>query len=260
MGFSLTDIPLVGGPLDHLINGPKDIPGPPGVGGPAADARNLVRDPSTGLFYDPTTGTSYSDPHGRQPVADPNLAQRSAIDAARAGSFLDKLNGYANREAATFSDEQGLARNLQNTIRGVGAPSVAQNQLVQGMEQAANQQQSMASGASGTDAALARMQAARNTGNLQAATNQQQALVRAQEVADAQRNLGGLLKGMADQSRGFYDTNVNAADSFNRTGLDAQKNQQGITERTNAANVGADNEFYDKLLDKGGQALKTAGA
>src|SRR6266576_2725613 len=50
----------------------------PGVGGPARDPSKLVRDPVTGMFYDPTTGTSYTDSGGQVVITNPNVADRKS--------------------------------------------------------------------------------------------------------------------------------------------------------------------------------------
>jgi hypothetical protein len=208
----------------------------PGVGGAAKDPSKLVRDPTTGLYYDPTTGTSYTDPMGQSVVTNPNVAQQVATNVQRSGVLL-------NQFGQAFAGQTGLADSLRGTIAGT-TPSVAQTQLQLGLGGIADQQLAQAAGASGENAAMARLAAMNNTARAGIGANQAAALTRAQEVADAQRGLAGVLGAQANEG-------LTGGENFASLGLTGQENQQGLNHAANAANAGTNASF----LRAGGDAL-----
>lgn len=125
-------------------------------------------------------------------------SQQDAQAAARA---------YAGREQGAYAGQQQLADNLWNTIYGRG-PSVADTQLTQGLDQALAAGNAMGAGASGQNAVLARFLAAGATGNQAARAAQAATLLRAQETANAQGQLGNLTGAMAGESGNLYGTNL----------------------------------------------------
>lgn len=86
-----------------------------------------------------------------------------------------------------------LYPSLVNTVTNPNAPSVAQSQLAEGVGATTGAANAMAAGQTGENAALSHIQAMRSAEAAQTAQNQQQALVRADEVAKAQGGLGNLL-------------------------------------------------------------------
>jgi hypothetical protein len=116
--------------------------------------------------------------------------------------------------------QQRQARELQlraaneaiATIEG-RTPSVAQQQLYQGLDRAAAQQQSQAAGARGMGVSSARRMAARNIAELQQGVTGQAAELRAGEVAKARESLAAI----AGQVRGQdLDTTVQGAAAIDR--------------------------------------------
>lgn len=114
----------------------------------------------------------------------------------------------------SIKDSNGLVTDLNGVIAGT-APSVAQNQLIAGMEHAQRAQLAQASGATGANGALAAMNAARNSGNIAADVNQQAGLLRAKEIADARAQKGVTLSQIAHATGNVYGNELSAAGQAN---------------------------------------------
>lgn len=209
---------------------------PPGVAGAATSGQPVVYDPGTGLYVNQATGAVSTDAAGQHPVNDPSLATQATRNLATSGQFLQGLGSYAQQYNGTLANENSLGAHLNATINGT-APSVAQSQLEQGLAQIAQQQQAQASGATGSNAALARTDAAANTGAAQAATNAQEAGVRANEVAGAETAESGLLNNEANQVQQAKGTDVNAAENFSGLAGTEQGNQATLTQKGNQAQL-----------------------
>jgi hypothetical protein len=195
-------------------------------------------DPSTGIYIDPVNGATSMDPLGQQAVTNPSLIQQAKRNLAVSHGLLDQLGKYGAQFDQSITGEQALSRHLNDVIAG-NAPSVAGAQLQQGLGQIRQQADSQASGASGTNAGLARLQAIQTGGDAAAGVNQQMALVRAQEIADATRNSGAVLGNMASQSAGMYGTNVGGA---------AQFSGQAGNEAEAQAKIDAEKEMANRRL------------
>lgn len=239
--------------LGHTF-GPEDVKGP-GNAPTGAPQGPLVFDPVSGLYRDPTTGTSYTNPDGTGGVHNPNAATLLAGNAATGAGLLNTLGGYADREANTYGQQQGLADSYKRTINDPNAPSVAHMQLVQGLGNIANEQQSMASGHSGEGGALARTNAAANIARAQVGANQTAALQRAKEVADAQTGLGATLGSMNNESQGIYGTNLGAAHGFESLAQTAATAKEKQAVDANIADADAKNKRFDKTVGGIGGAL-----
>lgn len=196
----------------------KNQPQQPGVGGVEQDGMALQRDPTTGLFFDPRTGTSYTDANGTVPVTDPNVAQQVATNFARSQQFLGQLSGVQQQQGA-------LAHNLSNVISG-GTPSVAGMQLQGGLDSIAAQQQSQAAGVSGGMHPLAQLLAMRNTGQAQIGLNNAAGMARVQEQAGARNQLGELLSQQAG-------TNATLGGGMAGLAESGQQAQQNLNTNTN---------------------------
>lgn len=195
-------------------------------------------DPSTGVYIDPTTGATSMDPLGQVAVTNPSLVQQAKRNLAVSHGLLDQLGKYGAQFDQSISGERALSRHLNDVIAGT-APSVAGVQLQQGLGQIRQAADSQASGASGANAGLARLQAIQTGGQASANTNQQAALIRAQELADATRNQGAVLGNIASQSAGMYGTNVGAA---------AQFSGQAGNEAAEQAKIDAEKEMANRRL------------
>src|SRR4029077_5936990 len=171
---------------------------------------NVVHyDPVTGLYVDPATGQASMDPHGSQP-ANPALGAQASRNLGISNQLLSQLGPTGQQYNAAQQGQTALTGQLKGVIAGT-APSVAQAQLSQGVEQARRQADSQASGASGTNAALARMQAIQTGGELGAQANQSAALVRAGETAAARGQEAQILGQQAGEATQQYGTNLSGA-------------------------------------------------
>lgn len=185
-----------------------------------------VLDPSTGIYVDPVSGATAMDPLGQTAVTNPSLVSQAKRNLAVSHGLLDTLGKYGSQFDQSISGERALSGHLSEVISG-NAPSVAGEQLQQGLGQVRQAADSQASGATGANAGVARLQAIQTGGAAGANVNQQAAMVRAQELADATRNQGAVLGNMASQSAGMYGTNVAGAAQFsgqagNEAGQQAQ--------------------------------------
>jgi hypothetical protein len=212
------------------IYGSTQVPGQPGVGaGPPANPAQFIRDPTTGMYYDPTSGKTYTDAAGTQLVTNPNVAQQVAQNIQRANSLFTSSTQGQNQ----------LIGDLNNVING-SAPSVAQNQLGQGVDNIAKSANAMAAGHTGENAALAHIQAMRSAADAQAKANQDAAMLRAQETAQARAQLGNVLGQQQDTGLGYA-----------KTGESGQEAQQGLNEKSDEKNA----ETNKGLIDQGAHVL-----
>ena len=165
-----------------------------------------------------------------------NLSQLSAGDTATQQQLLAAFQAMKARQAGTFAGQNQLAGSLQGTIAGT-TPSVALAQLGQGQDAIARQQLSQAAGVGGANAAAARLAAAANTANSQAQGNQAAALLRAQEIAAAQQNLGALYNSQLTAENAANQTNVGGAANFAKTAEGAGSTNQQLSEQANEFNA-----------------------
>jgi hypothetical protein len=137
---------------------------------------------------------------------------------------------YAGREQSDYNNEAGLADNLWKTVNGT-APSVADTQLQQSFGQNLRSGLAMGSGASGSNAVLARYLASQATGDQGAQLAQAAAIQRAKETADAQARLGQVYGNMDASSAGLYGTNLSSGLGYSNLAnnvdqANAQRDQQ----------------------------------
>lgn len=211
-----------------------------------------IYDSSTGVYLDPRTGAASLDPYGTQAVSNPSLVEQAKRNLAVSHGLLGQLAGYGKQFTDAVGGEQALSRHLADVIAG-NSPSVAQAQLQQGLGRIRQEQDSMASGTGGSNAALARMNASANVGNAQANANQSAALIRAQEVAQAERNQGAVLGNIAGQSAGMYGTNLSGAGTFSGQAGNEAAEQARIDAEKDAANK----RLITNLIAAGGATAAT---
>lgn len=148
-------------------------------------------------------------------------------DTSGYGNTADQLRrnqvGYGAREAQNYGQEQDLAGSLRGTIAGTGGPSVAQAQLQQGLDANNSSMMAAGAGASGENSVLARYQARQAMGDRAAQMQQAGAILRAQEVAQAQQQLAQLRAAMGGQSIGLYGANLQGGLGYDQ--LKAQLDQ-----------------------------------
>jgi hypothetical protein len=182
-------------------------------------------DPTTGYQYDPNSGTTYTS--DGTIVTNPNVAQQVAQNYATSRTLLGGL-GQANSQRQTaFNGQKGLLSSLDNTISGAG-PSVAQNQLTQGLGQIQRTQMAGAAGASGSNAFAARRAALSNIGNASSAADQSAAILRAKEINDAQTAKAGVLNSIAGHADTQADQAITGGGAFADKAAGGQAGQQGL--------------------------------
>jgi hypothetical protein len=143
---------------------------------------------------------------------------------------------YAGQEQSAYNGQQQLADSLWNTINGRG-PSVADIRLQQALDQGLAQNTAMGAGATGTNAVLARYLAATGNGNQAAQAAQAGAVLKAQEIANAQQNLGSVEANQANEGAGMYGRNLD-------TGL----GYANIANNVNQANAARQQTAQNELL------------
>jgi len=157
--------------------------------------------------------------------------------------FLQKLQAYNQQFNGAFADQDAAARGYGDVIAG-GTPSVAQAQLVQGLGSIQQGQQAAASGATGQNAAIARIAAMQTTGQAQAQANQQAALLRAQEIAQARAAQAQIYGQQADEAQ------------HGAIGFAAPTAQLTMSAQAAAQKEFEDNRnFWANLMQSGGRAL-----
>lgn len=137
---------------------------------------------------------------------------------------------YGAREAGNYAAESALAGNLGRTINGTAGPSVAQTQLRAGLDQSNADMLAAGAGSSGVNSVLARYQARQMAGEQAARMQQAAALLRAQEVAQAQQQLAALRAAMGNQTIQLYGGNANVGLGYDQ--LRAQLEQQNTQRDT----------------------------
>jgi len=209
-------------------------------------------DPSTGIYIDPVSGATSMDPLGQTAVTNPSLVQQAKRNLAVSHGLLDTLGKYGANFDQSISGERALSQHLAEVIAG-RAPSVAGAQLAEGVGQIRQQADSMASGASGANAGIARLQAIQTGGSAMANANQQAALLRAQEIAAATANQGAVLGNIANQNANMYGTGLSGAANFAGTAGTEAAQQAQIDEQRSEANK----RLIANIIAAGGAGLAT---
>ncbi len=156
---------------------------------------------------------------GADPISDASVKQQQDL--------LQKQSAdYAAREQQDYQRQLQYGQSLQQQIAGTGIPSVAQRQLVAGLDQANRAQASQVAGATGSNAALQGYGAMLQQGQQAAQLNQQQAVLSAQERQSAQNQYGGLLANMGQRSLGGYGTALGGAQNYAQLASNIQQANQ----------------------------------
>jgi len=164
--------------------------------------------------------------HGLLGVDNPSTAPYGADAAA----LEEQRRQNAAQYAQNLNGENNLAGSLGRTIAGTAGPSVAQTQLRQGLDQSNADMMAAGAGASGVNSVLARYQARQQAGAAGAQMQQAAAMLRAQEVAQAQQQLAQLRAAMGGQIGGMYGANLTGGLSYDQ--LKAQMDQQNAQRDT----------------------------
>jgi len=237
MGFSLSDLNPLSWPgkIGDALGVTQK--GPPGVSGPAPDPSRLVQQPD-GTFRDPVTGGNYSDASGGTPVQNPNATNQVATQAAQGNALFGDTSLQGNRAGEAFAGQENLANSLGNTIRNPNAPSVAREQLNMSLGNIDRQQLAGSAGVGGNNAAVARRQSLQNMGNLGLQSAGQQALVRANEVQNAQGQLGNVYQNMAGNANTVRGQDITGSQTAEQN---AAQNQLEIEKRAHDARTANQN-------------------
>jgi len=223
----------------------------PGVGGPAADPSKLVRDPMTGAFVDPTTGTAYTDATGQTPVANPNVAQQVAQNNQTGRDFLGRLQQSDAEHRTAYQGQNKLLGQLDNTISNPNAPSVANTQLAINNDNNARQALGTAAGVQGPNAFAARRQALQAIAQGNTGTAQNAALLRAHEVANAQQQKGAVLGQQSALGNQRYGQDLAGAEGFAGLANTGQMGQQRMNQQQDEKDQENKKAFAGKVIDFG---------
>lgn len=188
------------------------------LGGQNAYVSN-VAGPSAAAFQNQNYG---QDANAYQGALSTAQQQADPVHAAMAQAAQANL-AQSNQSRGQM---QGLAGTLAQTAAGQG-PSVASQQLTQGLQQQLQQQMAAAASTSGGGANpfLAQRQLSDQAAQAQQATNAAMGQQRAQEALTAQNNLGAVLG------------NINQGD------MQSAQFQAGLQQQANMSNQGATNQF-----------------
>jgi len=230
-------------------------PQQPGVGGPAKDPSQLKLDATTGMYFDPTTGTTYTDASGSTPVTNPNVSQQVAANFGVSRELLGRTAASDAEHQQVMGGQNKLLGQLDNTITNVNAPSVAATQLAINNNKNASNALGNAAGVGGANAFAARRQALNSiaTGNASAA--QSAALARAAEVASAQQQKAGILGQQSTSGNQRYATDAASAAKFADTAQTGQEAVQGLNQKAKDKTQENDQEFGKKLIGAGSHML-----
>jgi hypothetical protein len=206
-------------------------------------------DPATGLYVNPETGMASTDPHGQQP-ANPALGAQASRNLGISNQLLAQLGPNAQQYQTAQAGQTAAATSLGGVIAGT-SPTASGTSLAQGLSQAQQAAQSQASGATGTNAALARMTAIQTGGDLSAATNEAGAVARANEVTGARGLQAQILGQQAGEAAGMYGTNLSGGLTASGQAVGAE----GTAEQIQAQKDAATKQLIANLVAGGGSAL-----
>jgi hypothetical protein len=166
-----------------------------------------------------------------------DLSKIAGTDQATSQNLLQQIANYQAQQQSAFGGQSNLANTLYNTITNPNAPSVARTQLGEGLDAITRAQLGASAGTSGVNAANARLAAMGNAADAAAKTNQAQGLVRAQEVAAAQGNLGNVYNSEQQGAGAFANVLGNTGVGEGKTAESAGGENQTLLEKENEYNA-----------------------
>lgn len=206
-------------------------------------------DPATGLYVNPATGMASTDPHGQQP-ANPALGAQASRNLGISNQLLSQLAPAQQQYNAAQAGQTAAVNSLGGVIAGT-APTASGTALAQGLSQSQHAAESMASGATGTNAALARMQAIQTGGELSANANQAGAVARATEANQARGLQAQILGQQAGEATQQYGTNL----SGGLTASGQAAGAEGTAEQIQAQKDAMTKQLIANLVAGGGSAI-----
>ncbi len=135
---------------------------------------------------------------GVDPVSDEFVKQQQALQQQQADE-------YRKREAQQTAAQNAYISSLWGVVNG-SAPSAAQRQLGANVDQIQRGYNSMSAGAEGNNAGIMRYGAMLGAGDAMAGANQAAGIQQAQEIANAQGQIGNAYANQAGRSAGLYGT------------------------------------------------------
>lgn len=199
--------------------------------------------------------TAYQIFGGGDPPKGTGLNDIASQDSEYTRQLLAQLAQYNQQYGQAFQDQTRVANGYDAVINGT-APSVAQTQLQQGVGQIAAQQQAQASGATGQNAAIARIAAMQNTGAAQAQANQAAAVQRAAEIDAARRAKAGIAAQQAGEAGSMYGANLSGAVGFSAPAVTAAGQAAAIKQKEDEAT----RQFWSNIVKSTGSAMATGAA
>lgn len=178
--------------------------------------------------------------------------------AGQAQQLQQGAGQYAGQEQSAYAGQQQLADNLWNTILGRG-PSVADIRLQQALGQALAQTQAAGAGASGQNSVLARYLAARAGGDQAAQAAQAGALLKAQETANAQQQLGQTEAQMANEGANLYGTNLSTGLGYSNLANNVNQANANRAQQASAAALNALGGLGSTLFTGLGKGMGSGG-
>lgn len=207
-----------------------------------------------------------SDPNGGywQSAVDAKVAQYDDLGgryARRADTTIDygQANAdYAQQQQAR-EQQMGLAQQYQDVIAGK-TPSLAEMQMRRGQEDSNQAALNLAASARGGGALLAQQQGLQASALGQQRVNQDAAMLRAQETAQARDAYGNLISGVRGQDLGARSQSAEQAQAAAATKLQSeqQRYQQGFGYRAQADQIGASQRDSNVGVSQGNQSAKVA--
>ncbi len=179
---------------------------------------------------------------------DPNVAFQSRQNYQTGRDLLGQLDQGRAEHQQALGGQNKLLGSLNNTINNPNATSVAQTQNVMSNDASARRQLGAAAGSSGPNAFAARRQALQAIGQGNAAAGQTAALLRAQEVANAQQQSGNVLGQMSTGADRRYGMDLAGAKGFADTALTGQRSQQGMDKEIDDENQKRTQSWNGKIL------------
>jgi hypothetical protein len=145
---------------------------------------------------------------------------------------------YGGQLQSDRNSQLGVNAGLQQTINGT-APSPADIQLQQSLDEEQRRNMSMGAGGTGANAVLARYQAAQLNGGEAAATSAAGALQRAQETAAARQQLSANNQGLMSTGAGLYGDNLSNGLGYANLSANIANANAGRQQQAEAAGLGA---------------------
>lgn len=173
----------------------------------------LQYSPTTGMYVDTATGQVYHDAAGSVPSTDPGLTSQAQRSLGISNQLLSGLSQYGAQYAQAQTGQNQLGSYLNRIITG-SAPSVAGQQLTQGLGEIKSGIESTASGATGNNQPLAQYGSLQGYADAAAKANQAAAQQRTVEQNAAVAAKGQLLGQQANESANMFGTSLSGAGQF----------------------------------------------